>query len=287
MANKTTNDPSLILRDSLTQAKNALRNFLGTEENALKFMSAAMHCLQTTPGLLECTQESLIGAFMECATIGLFPSNWRGDCYILPYRTKNGTVAQFQMGYKGFKTLAYRNGVSSITAEIVHKKDKFEFELGANPKLVHQPDPFKDRGEPIGVYAVATIGNEAPVFKVMSKADVMKIKAMSKAKDAKFSPWNSNDPENWMWKKTAIKQLAKLLPTTEKLDRAIYLDNVSERGGYIEREGKVVEIPFTEEQKIEAVSSRKAEMRLNQAKNDVKTTENPEENNPKNEDDAN
>lgn len=60
----------------------------------------------------------------------------------------------------------------------------------------------------------------------MSKSDIEKIKGMSKAANSDHSPWNSaSDPELWMWKKTVLKQLAKLLPKTEELSQAIASDN--------------------------------------------------------------
>lgn len=272
-----------LVKQGLAGSQKALQNFLGDEKNALRFMSAAVSCVQHTPELQNCTQESLMGAFMECASIGLFPSNWQGDCYILPYKSQNGTQAQFQMGYKGFKTLAYRNGVSLLNAEIVYEHDEFGYALGINPRLDHRPAKG-DRGKPIAAYAYAKINGET-IFNVMYEADIMKIKATSKAKNSKFSPWNSNDPEKWMWRKTVIKQLAKLLPTTEKIDRAIYLDNVSERGGYIKDHENIIEVPFeTDDDKIDAVKAKREEMRKKQGKNEEKTTEKPEKNEVKNED---
>ena len=53
------------------------------------------------------------------------------------------------------------------------------------------------------------------------------------------------------------------MPTSDKMERAIYLDNVSERGGYIKAENEVVEVPFekTEEEKIESGQEKKATLR--------------------------
>lgn len=252
----------------LNQKKSALQNFLGDEKRALRFMSAVTYAMNKIPDLYKCTPESLMGAFMECASLNLFPG--RGDCDILPYKKGFGDnaeyQAQFQLGYKGAKTLAYRSGVLRCGTEVVYEKDKFKQELGIVQKLVHVPDEGS-RGKPVRAYAWAEVTPGAIIFKVMSKDDIMKIKALSKAKDSKYSPWNSgNDPMLWMWQKTAFKQLAKMMPTSDELDRAIYLDNVSERGGYIEAEGEIIEAPFdeapkTSEEKIEKVNDKKEEMR--------------------------
>lgn len=246
-------------RRLLLQKEAALKNFLGSKENAMKFMSSVMNSVQSNPKLLECTGQSLLGAFMECAALALYPSNHSGDCYVLPYKEKGTLQAQFQVGYRGLKTLAYRSGILRCGTDIVFEQDEFREERGSVQKLVHIPAKG-ERGEAIGAYAWAEVNKDAVVFNYMSKAEIMKIKATSKAAGSEYSPWNSkNDPMKWMWQKTAFKQLAKMIPTSDKLDRAIYLDNVSERGGYIKGESEVVEVPFNDT--FDEVQSKKAALR--------------------------
>jgi len=258
-------ETSLVTVDSFRQVllskKAALNNFLGSEKNALRFMSAVAHCIQTTPKLLDCTRESLMGAFMTAASLNLYPGGNGGDCYILPYRSKAGTQAQFQIGYRGFKTLAYRSGILRCGTEVVYANDKFSQELGTIQKLIHIP-ATGERGDAIGAYAWSEVTQGNIVFKYMTRDQVMEIKKTSKSKDSQYSPWNANDPEKWMWQKTSFKQLAKLLPTSDDLDRAVHLDNVSERGGYIKSENEIVEAPFEDpEVKIGAVKDQKQTLR--------------------------
>lgn len=268
-----------IIGNLLHKKEAALKNFLGNQENALRFQSAVMQCIQATPKLLECTPESLLGAFMECAALGLYPSNHSGDCYVIPYKEKqrDGTYitnAQFQMGYRGFKTLGYRSGVLRCGTDIVYENDEFKEERGTIQKLKHVPAQG-DRGKPVGAYAWAEVNKDSVVFNYMSQEEIMKIKSMSKASGKSFSPWNSNDPMLWMWQKTAFKQLAKMMPTTDKLDRAIYLDNVSERGGYIKSESEVIEVPFeeTQEQKIDKGQAKKEALREKKGQATAKTAQ--------------
>lgn len=270
MSQKTTTSIVKSKEDSillhLNHSKKVFENYLGSEENALRFLSSCRHCIQSIPKLLDCDKESLLGAFLECASINLFPSNCHGDCFIIPY---NG-MAQFQLGYKGAKTLAYRSGVSLLASEVVYENDDFSYHLGINQDLKHIPAEG-DRGDPIKVYAWAKVNGEK-TFNVMSKDDVMKIKNTSPCKNSKYSPWNTNDPQKWMWKKTVIKQLAKLLPTSEELKRAIYLDNISERGGYIKDKDTVVEVPF-ERSTVEEVTPKKLSEKFDKKKDDVKKAE--------------
>lgn len=266
----------------LQKKEAALKNFLGNQENALRFMSSVMQCVQANPKLGECTHESVQGAFMECAALGLYPSNHSGDCYVIPYKDHGIMNAQFQLGYKGIKTLAYRSGVLRCGSEVVYKKDKFKQILGTIQQLTHEPAEG-DRGEAIGAYAWAEVTRGAIVFKYMSKAEIWEIAKTSASykSDIKWktkkSLWlnTANDPQLWMWQKTVFKQLAKLMPTSDKLDRAIYLDNVSERGGYIKSESEVVEVPFAEtsEEKIDKVQAKKEALREKKGQPIAKTAQ--------------
>lgn len=200
--------------------------FRGDHEKVMKFMSSIVYSLKKTPKLIDCDKASLIGAFMTCAEYELYPSSVSGEAYVLPY---NGQ-AQFQLGYQGVITLLYRAGLQNITAEIVYEKDEFDYQAGLNPTLIHRPKVFEPRGEAIGCYAVATLPSGERQFKILSKADVMKFKEFSKSKASEYSPWNpKNDPELSMWKKTAIKQLAKFLPKNSTIYEAFEKDNRDSR----------------------------------------------------------
>lgn len=198
--------------------------FRGEKDKAMKFMSAVVRSVQTIPQLLECSKDSLMTAFMTCAEFELYPSNASGEAYVIPYKGK----AQFQLGYQGIVTLAYRAGVEALTSNIVYEKDQFEYEEGLEPKLVHKPYLDGDRGKPRLVYAIGQV-NGQKVFKVLVAGDVMKFKNLSQTKGSQYSPWNSgNDPELWMWRKTCIKQLGKLLPKNDAMQRAIAKDNAED-----------------------------------------------------------
>lgn len=197
-----------------------LQNFFWeNEEKTKKFLSAVSYCVQSTPTLLKCSQESLVNAFMKCAEYDLFPSSVSGEAYILPY----GSVAQFQLGYKGIITLLKRQGIMIYT-DIVKENDEFEIYSGFEQNIIHKY-PRTARGEAQGVYAIASIDGEK-IIKYMSAEEVLKFKKFSKSAWTATSPWDSkNDPELNMWRKTAIKQLAKNLSLTESAYKAITDDN--------------------------------------------------------------
>jgi recombination protein RecT len=197
--------------------------FGGNRDEALRFMTSAVDYVRRSPKLLDTDRQSLLLALVQVAQYKFLPSGVSGEAYIIPYARE----AKFQMGYQGYLTLIYRTKkVSGIRANIIHEADVFEYEEGIEPKLVHKPALFgKKRGKPIGVYAVADMVGGARIFKVMDEEAVMAIKNLSKAKGSKESPWNSDkDPELWMWKKTCLLQLIKVLPKTPELVTAVESD---------------------------------------------------------------
>ena len=197
--------------------------FAGNKDEAMRFMTAAVEYVRRTPKLLECEQDSLFMAFLESAQFRFLPSGISGEAYVIPY----GRIAKFQLGYQGIITLLYRTDrISTITSGIIYEKDEFEYQEGLEPRMIHRPAMFgKPRGEVIGVWTIATMKDGGKIFKVMDKEAVMAIKNLSKAKNTADSPWNSNkDPEKWMWRKTCLLQLAKLLPKTPDFQKAIEKD---------------------------------------------------------------
>lgn len=214
------------LKDELrVQKVNILNSYFNRDkEKTLKFLNAVAHCASTTPKLLECSQDSIITAFMKCAEYNLFPSSVSGEVYILPYFNKGKMEAQFQLGYKGIIALLDRVGIK-IYADIVKEKDTCEITSGMDQNILHKY-PLTARWEAIGVYAIAIDKNGEKIMKYMSKDEVLEFKKFSKGKIEEYSPWNpKNDPELNMWRKTVIKQISKNLSLSAEVYEAIAKDN--------------------------------------------------------------
>lgn len=207
-----------------SQYMKAIENFFGDPDRALEFLSNVVALVQRNPKLLECTPETLLNSCMTMASLKLMPSGVSGEAFILPYANKGVMEAQFQLGYQGLVTLFYRAGARSIIAEIVRKNDAFSF---LNGELIHTPDVFSDnRGDAIGAYVIVELQSGGRITKAMSKKEILGIgENFSKSYKSDFSPWKSNDPELWMWKKTVLKQAAKLVPKNETIFKALAEDN--------------------------------------------------------------
>lgn len=92
--------------------KKLINNTLGDKNKAARFIAGITSAVVTTPGLQECTPQSIISGGFLGEALNLSPSPQLGQYYLVPYNdTKNEwKVAQFQLGYKGYIQLAIRSG---------------------------------------------------------------------------------------------------------------------------------------------------------------------------------
>lgn len=197
----------------------ALPKFLTADRLARVVMNEC----HKTPALLNCNQGSFLGAILQCAQLGLEPGGALGHCYLLPY----GNTAQLIIGYRGMIDLARRSGqIVSIAAYVVREEDKFDYQLGLQPNIIHKPAHKAKPGAVTFVYAVANLKGGGVQFEVMSRAEIEAVRSQSKA--GKSGPWVSHWDE--MAKKTCIRRLFKYLPVSIEIARAIDVDERTDRG---------------------------------------------------------
>ena len=216
------------------EQKNLVELLEGSSMTASKFKQIVISELKRSPKLQEVflkNPASLFASILHCAEIGLNPSQMIGEFYFIPYKDTITAV----LGYKGLLTLLMRSDkVKKIWCEIVYEGDDFEYELGLEPKLVHAPNHSSIRNSSTVkyIYACAKINDEV-IFKVMAKQEIQQIANMAKYKnDLYFN--DAKDPEQWMAKKTVLKQLAKLMPRDDdRLKKAVSMDDNIEGGGYL------------------------------------------------------
>lgn len=204
--------------------------------------------IKMNPQLLNAEIESLLGAVMQSAQLGLEP-NLLGSCYFIPYtdRKTGTTTVSFQIGYKGLIDLVTRSGeVMTIKANAVYENDVFEYEFGLNEVLRHVP-ARGDRGQVIYFYAYAKLRNGGHAFDVMSVEDINKIRDTHSI-SYKFQNGNSIWDKHYeaMAKKTIIKQLIKYLPISVEVQNKVAHDetvrkNINEEPTYIDMELEQIE----------------------------------------------
>ena len=213
--------------------------------NSERFVRIAITTIRQNPKLAKCSQESLLGALMVSAQLGLEPGTL-GQCYLIPFENKKaGTVeCQFQIGYKGLIELLRRSGqLSDIYSYTVYENDEFYIEYGLSRTLVHKPN-FTDRGEIKGFYAVAILKDGAKAFEYMTKDEITKHEEKYRKGSYKNDVWNKNFEE--MAQKTVVKKLLKWLPVSVEFLEMAAKD---------EKSFKVVDDKSTEVQEIEILEN--------------------------------
>ena len=213
--------------------------------NSERFVRIAITTIRQNPKLAKCSQESLLGALMVSAQLGLEPGTL-GQCYLIPFENKKaGTVeCQFQIGYKGLIELLRRSGqLSDIYSYTVYENDDFNIEYGLSRTLTHKPN-FDERGEIKGFYAVAILKDGAKAFEYMTKDEVVKHEEKYRKGSYKNDVWNKNFEE--MAQKTVVKKLLKWLPVSVEFLEMAAKD---------EKSFKVVDDKSTEVQEIEILEN--------------------------------
>ena len=213
--------------------------------NSERFVRIAITTIRQNPKLAKCSQESLLGALMVSAQLGLEPGTL-GQCYLIPFENKKaGTVeCQFQIGYKGLIELLRRSGqLSDIYSYTVYENDDFNIEYGLSRTLTHKPN-FDERGEIKGFYAVAILKDGAKAFEYMTKDEVVKHEEKYRKGSYKNDVWNKNFEE--MSQKTVVKKLLKWLPVSVEFLEMAAKD---------EKSFKVVDDKSTEVQEIEILEN--------------------------------
>jgi recombination protein RecT len=230
------------LKHLLAASKDAIAQRLPRHLDADRMIKVALTAINKNVKLLSCTRESITLSVMQAAELGLEPGGSLGEGYLVPYNCKvkdeKGQErwemqCQFIPGYRGLIVLARRSGeISNIYAEAVYECDKFDVELGLNPKLVHIPDYDSDERDDekkiTFTYAVAKFKDGSYQFVVLSRKQIEKLRSRSKA--ATSGPWVTDFEQ--MAIKTAIRRLSKHLPLSVELAKALDIQGKAESGDF-------------------------------------------------------
>jgi recombination protein RecT len=125
MTQLTTTTANLKAMFSSEDVAKRLKEILG--KRASTFTTSVLQIVQSNDLLKNADASSVLNAAMMAATLDLPLNNSLGFAYIIPFNNKQKdgtwkTVAQFQLGYKGFIQLAQRSGqFKSIDAKPVYE----------------------------------------------------------------------------------------------------------------------------------------------------------------------
>lgn len=198
---------------------------LPTQVDADRFARIAYTTIRYTPKLLECSEESIAGALLLCAQLGLEPGGPRQQAHLIPRWNSRlkCNEATYQLGYRGIMDLARRSGeITDIQAREVCENDLFEWEYGLDETLRHR-HADGDRGPLVGAYCLARFKSGGHFFVVLSDETIRKHHE-SRAHDPHkaTSPWQTDRAA--MYRKTAVVAAGPYLPLSVQAMTAIVQD---------------------------------------------------------------
>ena len=129
-------DPARDIRDMVRNAWPQIEKVIGGNLKPDMLLQYCISAINREPALKQCTPVSVLSCFMQCAALGLKPSNvdGLGQAYILPYGNKNHggqPDATFVIGYKGMLKLLENSGIYAQPVA-VYEQDGVKLRMDEN-----------------------------------------------------------------------------------------------------------------------------------------------------------
>lgn len=193
-----------------------MQRVLPTHLTGDRMMRLALTVLRKTPKLTECDPASYVGALLSADALGLDPGV-DDEAYLAPF----GRECTLIVGYQGYVKLFWQHPLAQhIDAQAVYEGDEFEYAYGTNPYLNHVPGT--NRGKITHYYAVGALSSGGRHFVVLTPEECKQLRQGKVGPDPKFK---GGDPLHWMERKTALRQLFKLLPKSREMSAALAVDD--------------------------------------------------------------
>ncbi|ANC31466.1 recombinase RecT [Isoptericola dokdonensis] len=214
--------------DLVESMRGELHKALPEHASIDNFLRLALTELKMNPQLGNCSGESLLGALMTAARVGLEVGGPLGQFYLTPRRLKrDGWAVVPIVGYRGLITLARRAGVGQVNAVVVHEGDTFREGASSERGFFFDWEPAVERGKPVGALAAARLAGGDVQHRYLSLAEVHERRDRGGFKDGSNSPWATD--YDAMVRKTALRALVPLLPQSTALSFAVQADEQVQR----------------------------------------------------------
>ena len=214
------------LIDQLDQMKGEIAKALPKHLTPDRFSRLVLTEMRKTPALAECTPASFFGSLLTASALGLEPGVM-GECYLVPYKDKRKGITECQLivGYQGVAKLFWQHPLAKrMSAEYVCERDEFDYDKGLAARLHHKP-ATGERGKVVAYYAIVELTTGAVQWDVFTPEQIQKLR-----RGKVGSSGDIPDPEKWMERKTALKQVMKLMPKAAQLAA---VDKVDEQVGSV------------------------------------------------------
>ncbi|MCL2735624.1 MAG: recombinase RecT [Propionibacteriaceae bacterium] len=187
-----------------------------------QWLAVALDAVKKDPNVYQAALNDMRAftvALRGAARMGLEPGT--EQFYLVPFSPTKGAprIIQGIAGYQGLVELMYRAGaVKTVKAEVVYANDVFEY-TPSDDVPRHTVEWFQPRGEVVGAYAYAVMDGGAVSKVVMvGPREIESARSRSASARSSYSPWAKDYAS--MVLKTAVRQLAKWVPTSAEYRRA-------------------------------------------------------------------
>lgn len=209
------------MRDLIEAQRPAIERQLAGAMNADAFVRAVISEVSKSNDLMQADPRTLLGGVMLAAQLRLEIGPGLGELWLTPRREKGQMICLPILGFQGLIKLALRSEfVTNVQAFIVREGDDWSYGANAERGLFYDwtPKDFEEKRPMIGVVATARMRQGGTTWAYLTTEQVEARRPSYWQK----TPWGSHPDE--MAKKTAVRALAKYLPKSTDLGRALEAD---------------------------------------------------------------
>lgn len=217
--------------EAATQVKGLLAklaSFLPATINPEQFFAAVLTEVNQLPE--DVSPKSVVMCTVNAAIVGLLPGPALGHCHFIPFWSNRGKdneahICQLIIGYKGFLELAFSNDfLSSCSPEVVLKDEAFErWHETSGPQIRHSL-PLNRRLQKSDVLAAYCTYATKAGGSGIALVDRMELDRVDTGQNVWLSDYVA------MARKSAVRRAAKEWRLSNRMARAVMIDEQAERG---------------------------------------------------------
>jgi recombination protein RecT len=238
MNNQVAVSPAKNLMQFMEKHKTQIAMALPSHITADRMMRLALTSFSQNRGLQDCDMNSIFSSVVIAAQLGL-EIGVGGQGYLVPYKGK----ATFVPGWRGLVDLVSRAGRATVWTGAVYQGDRFEWALGDNPFVKHQPEGDSDNWKSIThVYAIGRVnGSQYPVIEVWTMDRVIRhLNKFNKVGPKHYALKDDGQNMEMYARKVALLQVLKYMPQSIEVQKAMAVAGAVDAGKEFTIDGDVV-----------------------------------------------
>lgn len=209
------------MKDLIEAQKPAIERQLAGAMDTDAFVRTVLSEIGKTPQLMQADPATVLGAVMLAAQLRLEIGGGLGEFWLTPRKEKGRQVCLPILGFQGLIKLALRSEfVTTVQSFLVREGDTFTYGGNSERGMFFDwtPEDFEENRPWTGVVAVAQMRVGGTTWAYLTRDQVI----ARRPTYWESTPWKTHSEE--MAKKTAVRALAKYLPKSTDLGKALEAD---------------------------------------------------------------